>query len=80
MLDLSATFDTVDHKITLNRLDNNFGIKPIIALEWIESYFSNRTKYILVINCIKSDKKVMKCDVPQGSVQGSPMYLDYTEP
>ena len=78
MLDLSAAFDTVDHKIILNRLDNNFGIKHN-ALEWIESYFSFRTQEV-VINGIKSDKKVMKCNVPQGSVLGAPMYSDYTEP
>ena len=38
LLDLSATFDTVDHKILLNR--NHFGIKGM-ALWWIELYLTN---------------------------------------
>ena len=40
LLDLSATFDTVDHKILLERLENYFGINSI-ALWWIELYLTN---------------------------------------
>ena len=40
LLDLSAAFDMVDHKILLERLENFFGINRI-ALLWIESYLTN---------------------------------------
>ena len=40
LLDLSAAFDMVDHKILLERLENYFGINSI-ALWWIELYLTN---------------------------------------
>ena len=42
LLDLSAAFDTMDHQVLLNRLRLSFGIHGY-ALEWIESYLSDRT-------------------------------------
>ena len=48
LLDLSAAFDTVDHRILLDRFQFDFGISGS-ALSWIESYLSNRTQHI----CIK---------------------------
>ena len=40
LLDLSAAFNMVDHKILLERLENYFGINSI-ALRWIELYLTN---------------------------------------
>ena len=37
LLDLSAAFDTVDHKILLDRLSTSFNITGV-ALRWIRSY------------------------------------------
>ena len=37
LLDLSATFDTVDHGILFRRLSTSFGIRGR-ALEWFSSY------------------------------------------
>ena len=37
MLDLSAAFDTVDHDILIERLQQSFGVRGL-ALSWIESF------------------------------------------
>ena len=42
MLDLSATFDTVDHGIFLQRLRDDFGTVGS-ALEWYSTYLENRS-------------------------------------
>ena len=42
LLDQSATFDTIDHKILLNRLSYSFGI----SVKWFISYLTNRTQSV----------------------------------
>ena len=65
-LNLSATFDTVNHKILLDVLKSYFGITEQ-ALTWISSYLSNR-KFRVQIGQLTS--KIVKIDfsVPQGSI------------
>ena len=75
-LDLSAAFDTVDHKVFLHKLYNEFGIEDE-ALNWFRSYLDNR-KHRVSINGISSDSHKLKCGVPQGSVLGARMYTMYT--
>ena len=37
LLDLSGAFETIDHKILIDRLENNFGLKESV-LAWFSSY------------------------------------------
>ena len=37
LLDLSAAFDTIDHRILLGRLDASFGVQDL-AQKWMVSY------------------------------------------
>ena len=41
LLDLYAAFDTVDHGISINRLENYIGVTGT-ALDWFKSYLSDR--------------------------------------
>ena len=65
-LDLSATFDTVNHKILLDVLINYIGITEQ-ALAWISSYLSNR-KFLVHIGQFTSKIVTVNFSVPQGSI------------
>ena len=78
LLDLIATFDTVDHAILLKRLETHLGITGA-ALDWFRSYLSGR-KQSVVINGVSSSKQDLFCGVPQGSVLGPLLFLVYTLP
>ncbi len=47
LLDLSAAFDTIDHNVLLNRLENFVGISGS-ALAWFKSYLSDRHQFVAV--------------------------------
>ena len=43
LLDLSAAFDTIDHTIFIDRLDQTLGVRGT-ALCWFSSYLENRSQ------------------------------------
>ena len=78
LLDLSATFDTVDHDLLLNRLHLRYGFDETI-LNWISSYLRSRTQ-VLIGNNTFSNPSQLKCGVPQGSILGPILFTLFTAP
>ena len=78
LLDNSAAFDTIDHKILLSRLENIFGIRSV-ALDWFRSYLEDRSQYVSV-NGFSSPPSPLLFGVPQGSVLGPILFVLYTTP
>ena len=73
-IDLKKAFDTVDHDVLLDKL-NHYGFRGIIN-SWFSSYLKKRTQTTEVDHFI-SDKAVVGCGVPQGSVLGPLLFLLY---
>ena len=78
LLDLSAAFDTVDHTILIQRLQQRLGITGV-ALQWFTSYLTNRTQQVTIDSCL-SDTVCLLWGVPQGSVLGPQLFSVYSGP
>ena len=77
LLDLSAVFDTLDHDILLDRL-NNLGVLGTV-LQWMASYVQDRLQRI-IIGGQRSDPADLQFCVPQGSVLGPILFTICTIP
>ena len=73
-LDLKKAFDTVDHRLLLEKLVS-YGVGGI-ELQWFTSYLENRQQRTLVNNSLSISKTVL-CGVPQGSILGPLLFILY---
>ena len=73
-IDLSKAFDTIDHKILINKL-NHYGVRGN-TLSLIESYLSNRKQCVSALGEI-SEQLAVIFGVPQGSCLGPLLFLIY---
>jgi hypothetical protein len=73
-IDLSKAFDTLNHRILLDKLFS-YGIRGI-SHKWFTSYLHNRTQYTEYLSC-KSSMGNVCCGVPQGSILGPLLFLLY---
>ena len=73
-IDFRKAFDTVNHKILLDKL-YHYGIRGV-PLNWFQSYLIGR-KQCVEFNNVTSNVQDMKCGVPQGSNLGPLLFLLY---
>ena len=80
MINLQKAFDTVDHHISLAKL-NHHGIRGVSNnlndskdFQWFKSNLSNRNHFVS-INGYDSGLAAINCGVPQCSILGSVLFL-----
>ena len=74
-INLSATFDMVNHNILLSVLEKKFGVHGT-CLAWFRSYLKSRNCMVNVRESYSS-KRELVCSVPQGSLGGPILYTVY---
>ena len=74
LIDLQKAFDTIDHKILLEKM-KFFGFADT-TIAWFRSYLTNRLFLVNVGNTF-SDPSKLSCGVPQGSILGPLLFLLY---
>nr|XP_054590675.1 uncharacterized protein LOC107372653 [Nothobranchius furzeri] len=77
-LDLMVAFDTIDHQILLNHLEQWVGLYGD-ALQWMRFYLPDRSICVSMGTCLSEDAP-LKWGVPQGSVLGPLLFSLYLLP
>ena len=74
LIDLQNAFDTIDHKVLLDKLVY-IGFSDY-AISWFKSYLLNRS-FIVNVDNDYSDPGDLNCGVPQVSILGPLLFLLY---
>src|SRR6218665_1026317 len=72
--DISKGFDTVNHGLLINKLEN-IGIIGVVK-NWFIDYLHNRGQYVCFKGVV-SQPTLITCGVPQGSILGPLLFLLY---
>ena len=73
MMDLSATFDTINHELLLEILHHRYGISDN-ALKWYDNYLRPRGFKVCVGDSY-SKERPLTFSVPQGSCSGAVIFI-----
>ena len=74
LIDLQKAFDTIDHKILLDKM-RYLGFS-LSSINWFRSYLTNRT-FTVQLEEEHSSPGCLTCGVPQGSILGPLLFLLY---
>ena len=77
LIDLSAAFDTTDHRTLLECLHQHFGLDGLV-LAWLKSYLSNRTQRVVIGDASFSPLS-LDTRIPQESVLGPLLFSLYLQ-
>ena len=76
VMDLSAAFNMVDHKILLSVLEKKFGIRDV-ALKWFREYLQPRFFQSVCNNAYSNDREIT-FSVPQGSINSPILFNSHS--
>ena len=76
LIDLYATFDTINHSILMTLLSSWFVFHEFVV-NWFKSYLSSRSFRVKCHGSFASSR-ISTCGVPQGSVLGPFLFIMYT--